>query len=55
MVYADIKRPVFKGINTIRSLLTEESRPPWREQILCFVQQILANTYNIMGENNYEQ
>ena len=27
-VYANIKRPVFKGFNTIRSLLTEESRSP---------------------------
>ena len=27
-VYANIKRPVFKGFNTIWSLLTEESRPP---------------------------
>ena len=26
-VYANIKRPVFKGVNTIWSLLTEESRP----------------------------
>ena len=26
-VYANIKRPVFKGLNTIWSLLTEESRP----------------------------
>ena len=26
-VYANIKRPVFKGFNTIWSLLTEESRP----------------------------
>jgi hypothetical protein len=27
-VYTNIKRPVFKGLNTIWSLLTEESRPP---------------------------
>lgn len=27
-VYANMKRPVFKGLNTIWSLLTEESRPP---------------------------
>lgn len=26
-VYANMKRPVFKGLNTIWSLLTEESRP----------------------------
>ena len=26
-VYVNIKRPVFKGFNTIWSLLTEESRP----------------------------
>lgn len=27
-VYANIKRPIFKGLNPIWSLLTEESRPP---------------------------
>lgn len=26
-VYANIKRPIFKGLNPIWSLLTEESRP----------------------------
>lgn len=26
-VYANIKRPIFKGFNTIWSLLTEDNRP----------------------------
>ena len=36
MVYANIKRPVFKGFNTIWSLLTEESRPP-EESLVALV------------------
>ena len=32
-VYANIKRPVFKGFNTIWSLLTEENRPPLKRAI----------------------
>ena len=36
-VYTNIKRPVFKGFNTIWSLLTEESRPPEESESSHFV------------------
>ena len=38
-VYVNIKRPVFKGFNTIWSLLTEESRP--KEDYDAFVLRML--------------
>ena len=53
-VYANIKGPVFKGINTIWSLLTEESRPPEEsnnlfEKLYKIIILMLYLVYKLLG------
>ena len=46
-VYANIKRPVFKGVNTIWSLLTEESKIIFDIIILIDFRKIRSNEMKI--------
>ena len=52
-VYANIKKPVFKGFNTNWSVLTEESRPPEdNKKIINIASYVITSIEDNLSKNN---